>query len=312
MRDPYEVLGVSRASSGGDIKKAYRLLAKKYHPDRNRDDLKAKERFSEISSAYEILGDETKKAQFDRGEIGSDGKPRGFEGFGAGPGGFSQAWRQNGAPGGEQHFEFNFGGNRGGGFEDFFDLFGGGRRRGKAEAQRGEDVSATATVTLETLAKGGPVRVILPNGRTLEVKVPAGVEDGKQIRLRGQGQTGLGGNQPGDAIITIKLAPHPYFKVEGRDLKLELPITLYEAALGAKVAAPTLDGKVELAIPAGSNGGRALRLRGKGLPAADGKTAGDLYVVLRPVLPEVQEPGFLAQMREMKERHPYDPRAKLG
>ena len=137
MRDPYEILGVSRASSGGDIKKAYRQLAKKYHPDRNKDDVKSKERFSEINSAYEILGDEAKKAQFDRGEIGADGKPRGFDGFGAGPGGYSQAWRQNGASGAEQHFEFNFGGGRGGGFEDFFDLFGGGRRRAKPIAVYG-------------------------------------------------------------------------------------------------------------------------------------------------------------------------------
>lgn len=212
MRDPYEILGVSRASSGGDIK-GLSPISEKYHPDRNKDDVKSKERFSEINSAYEILGDEAKKAQFDRGEIGVDGKPRGFDGFGAGPGGYSQAWRQNGASGAEQHFEFNFGGGRGGGFEDFFDLFGGGRRRAKPEPTRGEDVSATATVTLETLAKGGPVRVILPNGRTLEVKVPAGVEDGKQIRLRGQGQTGVGGKQAGDALITIKFAPIPISKL---------------------------------------------------------------------------------------------------
>lgn len=318
MRDPYEVLGVPKSASAADIKKAFRQLAKRYHPDRNADDVKAKERFAEISSAYEILGDETKKGQFDRGEIGPDGKPRGFEGFGAGgPGGFSRGWRAGAGPGGEQHFEFNFGGGGGGGsggrgFEDFFDLFGGGRRRGGGQRpSRGEDVAGTATVPLETLGKGGSVRVILPGGRTLEVKVPAGVEDGQQIRLRGQGQPGPGGGEPGDAIVTVKAAGHPWFRLEGRDLRLDLPVTIYEAALGAKVAAPTLDGKVELAVPAGSNAGRILRLRGKGLPAADGKPAGDLYVSLKVMLPETPGPGFEARMRELRDSDPYDPRARM-
>ncbi len=323
MRDPYEILGVPKSASPADIKKAYRQLAKRYHPDRNKDDARAKERFSEINSAYEIVGDEKKKAQYDRGEIGPDGKPRftGFEGFGAGagPGGFSRGWRTaGGGPGGEQHFEFNFGGGGpggpgGGGFDpsDFFsDLFGG-RRRAQAPS-RGDDVVATATVPLETIAKGGSARVILPSGRTLEVKVPAGVEDGQQIRLRGQGQPGVRGGEPGDALVTVKVAPHPYFRVEGRDLRLELPVALYEAALGAKVATPTLDGKVELAVPPGSNGGRVLRLRGKGLPATDGKPAGDLYVVLKIMLPEEPDAEFEARMRELRERHHYDPRRKLG
>lgn len=323
MRDPYDVLGVPKSASPADIKKAYRQLAKKYHPDRNQDDVKAKERFAEINSAYEIVGDEKKKAQFDRGEIGPDGKPRGFEGFGAGagPGGFSRGWRQaGGGPGGEQHFDFNFGGGGGqggAGFDagDFFsDLFSGrrgGRSAGPSPA-RGEDVVATATVPLETIAKGGATRVILPSGRTLEVKVPAGIEDGKQIRLRGQGQPGGRGGEPGDALVTVKVAPHPYFKIDGRDLRLDLPVTVYEAALGAKVATPTLDGKVELAVPAGSNGGRMLRLRGKGLPAADGKAAGDLYVTLKVMLPETPDAGFEAALREMSEKHPYDPRRKMG
>jgi DnaJ-class molecular chaperone len=325
MRDPYEILGVPRSASPADIKKAYRQLAKRYHPDRNKDDSRAKERFAEINSAYEIVGDEKKKAQYDRGEIGPDGKPRftGFEGFGAGagagPGGFSRGWRTGGGgPGGEQYFEFNFGGGGpggggAGGFDpsDFFsDLFGG-RRRAQTPS-RGDDVVATATVPLETIARGGSARVILPSGRTLEVKVPAGVEDGQQIRLRGQGQPGLRGGEPGDALVTVKAAPHPYFKVEGRDLRLELPVALYEAALGAKVATPTLDGKVELAVPPGSNGGRVLRLRGKGLPATEGKPAGDLYVVLKLMLPEEPDAEFEARMRELRERHHYDPRRKLG
>jgi DnaJ-class molecular chaperone len=319
MRDPYDVLGVPKTASAADIKKAYRQLAKKFHPDRNRDDAKAKERFAEINTAYEIVGDEKKKAQFDRGEIGPDGKPRGFEGLGAGPGGFSRAWRGAGGGPGDQHFEFNFGGGRGGaggaGFDPsdlFSDLFGGGRRRAQGAATRGDDVVATATVPLETAARGGSARVILPSGRTLEVKVPAGVEDGQQIRLRGQGQPGLRGGEPGDALVTVKIAAHPWFKLEGRDLRVDLPVTIYEAALGAKVQTPTLDGKVELAVPAGSNGGRVLRLRGKGLPASDSKPAGDLYVALKIMLPEEPDAEFEARMRELRERHHYDPRRKMG
>ncbi len=321
MRDPYDVLGVSKSASAADIKKAYRQLAKKYHPDRNKDDVKAKERFAEINTAYEIVGDEKKKAQYDRGEIGPDGKPKGFEGFGAGgPGGFSRAWRSAGSgPGANQHFEFNFGGGQGGagaggGFDPsdlFADLFGG-RRRAQPTPERGEDVVATATVPLETAARGGSARVILPSGRTLEVKVPAGVEDGQQIRLRGQGQPGARGGEPGDALVTVKIAAHPYFKPDGRDLRLDLPVTIYEAALGAKVQTPTLDGKVELAVPPGSNGGRVLRLRGKGLPQTESKPAGDLYVTLKIMLPEEPDAEFEARMRELRERHHYDPRRKMG
>ena len=310
MRDPYEVLGVARSASAADIKKAYRELAKKFHPDTNKDP-KAKERFAEINAAYEILGEDDKKARFDRGEIGADGKPRGFEGFGAGPGGFSRGGRA-----GDSHFEFNFGGAGPGGargFEDFFDLFSGGRRRGGGQRQtRGDDVVAAATVSLETLVRGGSARMILPGGRAIEVKIPAGIDDGQQIRLRGQGQPGAGGGEPGDVLVTVKAAPHPWFRLDGRNLRLDLPVTIYEAALGAKIPTPTLDGKVELAIPPGANGGQTLRLRGKGLPAADGKPAGDLFVTLKLMLPDVLDAGFEAQMRELRDQRPYDPRAKLG
>ena len=323
MRDPYDVLGVAKSASPAEIKKAYRQLAKKFHPDRNKDDAKAKERFSEINSAYEIVGDETKKAQFDKGEIGPDGKPRftGFEGYGAGggPGGFTRGWRTGGgAPGGEQHYEFHFGneaqGGRGG-FDPsdlFADLFGAGGRRRASQPTRGDDVAAAATVPLETVAHGGSARVILPSGRTLEVKIPAGVDDGQQIRVRGQGQPGAMGGEPGDAIVTVKVAPHPYFKLDGRDLRLELPVTVYEAALGGRVETPTLDGKVELTIPPHSNSGRVLRLRGKGLPASEGKIAGDLYVSLKIMLPEQPSGDLDARMREWRSAQPYDPRAKMS
>ena len=177
---------------------------------------------------------------------------------------------------------------------------------------RGDDVAAAATVPLETLGRGGSARMILPGGRAIDIKIPAGIEDGQQIRLRGQGQPGAGGGEPGDVLVTVKAAPHPWFKLDGRNLRLELPVTIYEATLGATIATPTLDGKVELSIPAGANGGQTLRLRGKGLPAADGKPAGDLFVTLKLMLPETIDAGFEAQMRELRDQRPYDPRAKLG
>jgi DnaJ-class molecular chaperone len=316
MRDPYDVLGVAKSASAGEIKKAYRQLAKKYHPDHNKSDPKAKERFAEVNAAYEIVGDETKKAKFDRGEIGADGKPRfsGFEGFGPGPGGFSGFSRGAGGPG-AQHFDFNFAGGdaRAAGFDPsdlFADLFGAGKRgRGSGGApRRGEDAVATVHVSLEIAAHGGAARVVLPSGRTLEVKIPAGVEEGKQIRLRGQGQPGPVGAEAGDALVTVKISPHPHFRVEGRDLRLDLPVTLYEAALGAKVATPTLEGKVELTIPPGSNGGRTLRLRGKGLPAAEGKPAGDLYVSLKLMAPEATDSDYETLMMKLRDKKPYDPR----
>ncbi len=164
---------------------------------------------------------------------------------------------------------------------------------------------------LGEVARSGKVNVVMPNGRTLEVKVPKGVEDGQQIRLRGQGQPSPYGGEPGDAIVTLRFAPHPLFKVEGRDLSLNLPITLYEAALGGKVDAPTLEGKVELTIPAGSSSGRRLRLRGKGLESATG-TRGDLYVTLQIALPEKNDSDLDALMRRWRDEQPYDPRKNLG
>jgi DnaJ-class molecular chaperone len=322
MRDPYDVLGVAKTATASEIKKAFRHLAKKYHPDQNKNDPKAKEKFAEANSAYEILGDEKKKGQFDRGEIDAEGKPRfsGFEGFGAGPGGFSRGQRGPGGQGGAEHFEFHFGGGGapggqgGAGFDPsdiFSDLFGAGARKTRAP-RRGEDVAMQVTVSLAEAVKGGHTRVFLPTGRTLDVAIPVGIEDGKQIRLRGQGHAAPPGGEPGDAIVTVKIAPHPLFTVSGRDLKLDLPIAFYEAVLGAKVAAPTLDGKVELSVPAGTNGGRVLRLRGKGLPAADGKSAGDLYVTLKIVLPDGADAEMEAFAQKWRSAKPYDPRKTMG
>ncbi|MGB2731156.1 MAG: J domain-containing protein, partial [Methylovirgula sp.] len=219
-------------------------------------------------------------------------------------------------PGGFEHFEFRTGPG-GGGFDAsdlFSDLFGGaaGQRRSAGQSRplpRGEDVSAQLTVALREAVHGGKSRVSLPTGRTLEVSVPAGVEDGQQIRLKGQGLASPFGGEPGDALVTIKIAKHPYFRVEGRDLRLDLPLTLYEAVLGAKVNVPTLDGQVELNVPAGSNGGRTLRLRGKGLPGA---TPGDLLVTLRIVLPDETDPDLLELARKWQKLKPYNPRQDLA
>ena len=230
---------------------------------------RAKERFAEVGSAYEILGDAKKRGAFDRGEIDAEGKPRApqFEGFGFGRKGDGADFR---------NFSFDFGG---GGFsaesgsidpDILSELFGAGRARGRARSQpaRGEDIAATVAVPLATAANGGSIRVALPTGKTLDVAVPAGIEDGKSIRLRGQGHPGPRNGPAGDVIVTIRYAPHPLFKVDGRDLRLDLPITLYEAVLGAKVRVPTLGGEVEMSIGPGMSGGRVLRLRGKGLPAS--------------------------------------------
>jgi len=318
MRDPYTVLGLAKGASAEEIKKTFRKLAKRYHPDHNKTDPKAKEKFAEANQAYEILGDEKKRGQFDRGEIDAEGKPR-FEGF-AGAGGAGGFRRAAGGPGFE-HFEFNAGGEgpfaRAGGAQfdagDIFaDLFGGGRSRGRQKQQnRGMDVGAEAVVGLRQALTGATVRVSLPTGRALDVKIPAGIEDGKQIRLKGQGQPAIGGGQPGDAIVSVRVTPDPLFRLEGRDLRLNLPITLYEAVLGGKASVPTLDGSVELTIPANASN-KTLRLRGKGAPAGQGAPAGDLLVTLRVALPDKADPQLEALMRAWAADKKYDPRKDLG
>ena len=314
MRDPYDVLGVSKTASEAEIKSAFRKLAKKYHPDQSKEP-KAKERFAEVGSAYEILGDDKKRKAFDRGEIDAEGKPRApqFEGFGFG-----------GQPGGAGRGDFrNFGFDFGAGGSStesgsidpdiLAELFGAGRTRGRSQAAaHGEDIGVTVAVPLATIAQGGSTRVILPTGKSLDVAVPAGIEEGKSIRLRGQGHPGRRGGSPGDVIVTIRYAPHPLFKVEGRDLRLDLPITLYEAILGARVRAPTLSGEVEVSIAPGANGGRVLRLRGKGLPGGADQAAGDLLATLRIVLPNEPDAELTALMQKMRDQKPYQPRSGMG
>jgi DnaJ-class molecular chaperone len=326
MRDPYEVLGVPRSANAAAIKSAFRKLAKKHHPDANKNDPKAAARFAELNSANEIIGDADKRQQFDRGEIDADGKPR-FQGFpgGGGPGagarsgGFeTHTFRSGGAGAGPGAGGF------GGGFEDILNsMFGAANARGGARPGGGGarfefdpgtmavdlDLSVSMTVSLEEAVKGADKRVRLPTGKELNVKIPAGVVAGQQIRLKGQGETAQG-HPPGDLLITVSIATHPFFKVEGSDLRLDLPIALYEAVLGGKVRVPTLGSAVELSIPKNTSSGRTFRLKGKGLPKAGG--SGDLLVTTRIMLPDGNDAELESLMQKWRDAHPYNPRSDLS
>ena len=320
MRDPYDVLGVPKSATEADIKKAYRKLAKTWHPDQKPDDPTAKEKFAEIGSAYELLSDKDKRGQFDRGEIDAEGKPRfqGFAGGGAGP------WGARPGAGRGARYDFDFGGGAGpfgrGGrrqenddvIDEILGAFGG--RRGRAESAfrgggeppRGDDIRVEVTVPFRDWALGEKQRLRLPNGKELEVAIPAGIEDGKAIRLKGQGQPSGFGGPSGDALITVRVASDATFRAEGKDVRVDVPVALYEAVLGGKVRVPTLGGAVEMSVPAGSDGSRTLRLRGKGVQAASG--AGDLLVTLRIALPKGGDPRLTEYAEAMKANAPYDPR----
>ncbi|MCJ2021387.1 DnaJ domain-containing protein [Methylobacterium sp. E-065] len=303
MRNPYDVLGVAKGASEADIKKAYRKLAKDFHPDRNKNDVKAKDRFAEANSAYEILGDAEKRKQFDRGEIDADGKPRatGFEGFGGGRGGGfdfeGMARSRQGGMGG---------GMAGGMGEDIFShIFGEAFRAGGAGpggqrgTPKGDDVAAELAVTLEQVASEEKLRLYLPTGREVDVVIPRGMVDGQTIRLRGLGQSAGPRGEPGDALLTIRIRPHPRFTVDGSDLRTTVDVALEDAVLGGTIRVPTLTGAVEMRIPSMTSSGRTFRLRGKGLPRKDG-SAGDLFATTAIVLPEGEDAALMEFARSRR------------
>lgn len=303
MRDPYTVLGVSRTAKPEEIKSTFRKLAKKYHPDHNKDDPKAKELFAEINQAYEIVGDKKRRGQFDRGEIDAEGKPafQGFQQGGRGPfndftGGFSSRGDDRRAnfrtTGGfnvdETFFEDLFGRDAAG-----FGFGGGSRSQGR---RQGTDITASISISLEQAVGAEKVEVIFPDGKRLKVKLPAFVEDGQTIRLKGQGESVAGGTS-GDALITIHFKPHPRFRLDGRALHLDLPVSLKTAVFGAKEEVETLDGRVAVTVPAWSSSDRVLRLKDKGLPLKKGGRAA-LYVHVRIMLPKEPDPELEALVKK--------------
>ena len=287
MADPYSTLGVPRGASEKEIKSAYRKLAKELHPDRNKDNPKAAERFSDVTRAYDLLSDKDKRAQFDRGEIDADGNPAmpfGGGGFGGGPGG-------GGMGGGFR----GFGGGDGIDLDDILGgMFGGrGGARGASgfnprnrPPPRGANVQYRLKVPFVDAATRQDQRITLGDGKTIDLKLPAGVEDGTQMRIKGKGEPGPGG--AGDATVVIEIAPHAFFRRDGDDVRLDLPITLDEAVHGGKVKVPTVERPVMLTIAPGSSSGKVLRLKGKGFTRADG-TRGDQLVTLAIDLPQGDE-----------------------
>ena len=308
MIDPYQALGVAKGASDKDIKSAYRKLAKELHPDKNKDNPKATERFSDVTKAYDLLLDKDKRGQFDRGEIDAEGNPTAPFGFGGGGGG--GAYRRG--PTGQQH-DF---GNAGADFGDIFEgLFGGGggpggspfgNRQRSAPPPKGANVAYRLKVDFGAAATLQKQRITLEDGKTIDLSLPKGVEEGTQMRLSGKGRPGPGGN--GDAIVTIHISPHRFYKRDGDNIILELPISLKEAVEGAKIKVPTVDGPVMLSIPAGSSSGKTLRLKNKGFHGKSG-TRGNQLVTLMITLPEKDEK--LTDF--VKDWNPKDnPRASMG
>ncbi|MBO6944598.1 DnaJ C-terminal domain-containing protein [Altererythrobacter sp.] len=322
MADPYSTLGVARSASEAEIKSAYRKLAKELHPDRNKDRPNAAERFSDVTKAYDLLSDKEKRAQFDRGEIDADGNPANpFAGMGSG---FGRGGGYSGG-GGQQGFrpeDFQGFGGEGLDLGDLFDgLFGGGGGQRRTSGmgggsgfgsqrrpppQKGADVRYRLAVPFVSAATREDQRITLADGKTISVKLPQGVEDGTQMRLKGKGKPGPGGN--GDGLVIVEVGPHPFYRRDGDNIRMDLPITLDEALLGAKVKCPTPDGPVMLTIKPGTNGGTVMRLAGKGWSKESGGR-GDQLVTL-----EIQMPEDVDELAKRLEgwKDTGNPRAKLG
>jgi len=298
MTDPYETLGVAKTASADDIQKAYRKLAKKLHPDLNPGDKSAEEKFKEASAAYDLLGDAEKRGRYDRGEIDASGaeKPqpqrryyRDFAESGQGAG---------------QGFQSGFGDLD----EDVLaEIFG---RRGASMKMRGGDVRYHLAVDFLSAVNGAKPQLALPDGSEITVTIPPGTRDGQILRLKGKGRPGYNGGEPGDALIEIEVRPHPLFKREDDNIRIELPVSLSEAVLGGKVKTPTPTGDVMLSIPKGANTGTVLRLKGKGVPKVDG-SHGDQYVTLKVMLPEKPDPELEEFIARWSRTQAYDPRRAM-
>jgi DnaJ-class molecular chaperone len=316
--DLYQRLGLKRGATEAEIKKAYRSLAKQLHPDRNKDNPDAARRFSEVTVAYDLLSDKDKRAQYDRGEIDEDGNPKmpfggGFGGYSRGSGG-----PQPGAGAGPGFENFNFGGDTADLSDLFEGLFGGATGRGgpgggfsgfrqrARTAQRGADVAYRLRVPFVDAVALKPQRITLGDGKTIDLKLPAGLEDGTKIRLAGKGEEGPGGR--GDAIVTIEIEPHRFFKRDGDNIRLDLPVTLREAVLGGKVKVPTPEGPVMLTVPKGTTSGRVLRLKGRGFTGRNGKRGDQLVNV------EIDVPASDPELQSFAEKWDGggNPRADLG
>jgi DnaJ-class molecular chaperone len=307
MRDPYEILGLDRTADEAAIKAAYRKLAKRHHPDLHPGDKKAADRFSELNNANDLLSDPERRARFDRGELDAEGHelpPRGqfYRDFRGGPGGGF-----GGGPGAERYAGTQ--GDSAGFTEDdiaaFFARHFNARGEGANMHVPGADLQYALTLGFLEAANGTSRRVLLPDGRALDVKIPAGIDDGHTMRLKGQGRPGLGGGPPGDALIEVTVAPHPFFHRSGDDVIVDLPVTLKEAVLGASVSVPTIKGHVKLTIPPGSGDGTRLRLRGRGI------REGHQYVELKVAVPPGQEPALAEFLRDWTPSHPFNPRAGM-
>ena len=305
MRDPYEVLGVAKTASQEEIRKAYRDLAKKLHPDLNPDNPEAEARFKEIGSAHSLLSDPEKRARFDRGEIDASGAERPEREFYRG--------YAEGGPGGKYHTQEGFAD-----IDDLqafmSDLFGGGggtrSARGSSFRARGGDVNYTLPVDFLDAAKGAQKTVTMPDGRSLRINVPAGVRDRQMLRLKGQGMPGYGGGEAGDAYVEIHIQPHSRFTRKDNNIHIEVPVSLDEAILGGRISVPTIHGPVTLTVPKGANTGTTLRLKDKGIATRGG--SGHQFVTLNVVLPKAPDPALREFIEKWAKDHHYNPRRDAG
>jgi DnaJ-class molecular chaperone len=301
-KDPYEVLGVAKGASQDEIHKAYRKLAKKLHPDLNPGNAESAERFKEVASAHDLLGDPEKRARFDRGEIDASGAERPQQRY----------YREYADAGGARQYHSSAGFEDFGDASDLFaDLFGRGRGGTRSARMRGQNVQYRLEVDFLEAVRGGKQRITLPDGNALDLTIPEGATDGQVLRLKGKGGPGIGGGPPGDALIELIIRPHPLFVRQGDDIVVELPITIDEAVLGGKVEVPTVSGRVALTVPKGATSGQTLRLRGKGVKRRDGKGNGDQLVKLKVVLPQRIDGELEEFMQRWRDQHRYDPRADM-